>query len=146
MATTGTQIMVLHKEISKLIKQRMKHMFDDIGLTAPQLMVVGTLKEKNSMKVSEISQILNLSNSTISGIVDRLEKMDFVQRIRDEKDRRVVLVSLTETAKKKMKVVFHDELVKNMDTLMMQAEPEEIEIILMGLKKFKSILEKGDNN
>ncbi len=63
------------------------------GFTMPQLIVLDKLKN-GPKTIGEISQLVDLSNSTVSGIVDRLEAKGFVIRSRDERDRRVVRVSL----------------------------------------------------
>lgn len=63
-------------------------------------MVLYTLGKHGSMKLSDISEKLSISNSTISGIVDRLEKQKYVERIRSKEDRRVIYVSPCENSKK----------------------------------------------
>jgi DNA-binding MarR family transcriptional regulator len=65
------------------------------GLTMPQLIVLGTIKE-GARTIGEISQLVDLSYSTVSGIVDRLERNGIVVRKRDEHDRRIVWVELAE--------------------------------------------------
>ena len=66
-----------------------------IGLTMPQIAVIEAVKY-GAKTISEIARSVDLSNSTVSGIVDRLEKNKLATRHRDGKDRRVVLVKLTE--------------------------------------------------
>ncbi|RXT13707.1 MarR family transcriptional regulator [Ammoniphilus sp. CFH 90114] len=65
------------------------------GITLPQAVVLGTIKDK-PMTIGEISKTIDLSYSTVSGIVDRLERNGLVIRKRDHQDRRVVWVSLTD--------------------------------------------------
>ena len=55
------------------------------------------------MKITEFSNQLCLSNSTVSGIIDRLEKQEMVVRERSEEDKRVVYVSISPNLKKCMK-------------------------------------------
>jgi DNA-binding MarR family transcriptional regulator len=50
--------------------------------------------------MGKLSERMYLHMSTISGIVDRLEKKGFVERKRDVVDRRVVKISLTKSGKK----------------------------------------------
>jgi len=74
------------KSITRLFKAELGAM----GLTPPQAMLIGLLTEQGQMKIGDICEQLKLSGSTVSGIVDRLEKQGFVERIRSETDRRVV--------------------------------------------------------
>ncbi|AMA74559.1 hypothetical protein ACH33_00755 [Aneurinibacillus sp. XH2] len=68
------------------------------NITGPQFLVLRCLKDE-PQRISDISRQLCLSNSTVSGIVDRLEENGYVRRVRDEKDRRVVWVFFSEKVK-----------------------------------------------
>ncbi|RNB70053.1 MarR family winged helix-turn-helix transcriptional regulator [Brevibacillus panacihumi] len=65
------------------------------GLTVPQLVVIRQIIEEPKT-IGHISKAVDLSYSTTSGIIDRLEREQFVARVRDENDRRVVWISKTE--------------------------------------------------
>lgn len=62
------------------------------GITRPQILVLEQIKDAPKT-IGDISRALDLSYSTVSGIVDRLERDGLVLRNRDDKDRRVVWVS-----------------------------------------------------
>ncbi len=62
------------------------------GITKPQIIVLEQIKE-SPKTIGEISKAVDLSYSTVSGIVDRLERDGWVIRKKDEKDRRVVWVT-----------------------------------------------------
>ncbi|NGQ96807.1 MarR family transcriptional regulator [Brevibacillus sp. SYP-B805] len=67
------------------------------GITKPQILVIEQIKQAPKT-IGEISKRIDLSYSTVSGIVDRLERDRIVVRKRDEKDRRIVWVSLADGA------------------------------------------------
>ena len=70
-----------------------------LDLTLPQvkaLMVVG----RDGARMSEVGRALGASASTATGIVDRLTERKLVERVRDERDRRAVLVRLTAEGRK----------------------------------------------
>ena len=116
---------------------------DDMGLTMSQRMVIGMLFRHDELKISELSRKLGLSNSTTSGVVDRLENQQFVTRVRGEKDRRVVRVRLTPQFIEK-----HKDLQKsmegNLEKLLETCDPEEIDTIIAGLSKIKEVLERSN--
>ncbi|HHW36351.1 MAG TPA: MarR family transcriptional regulator [Bacillales bacterium] len=68
----------------------------DTNLTVPQVLVCRCIKDEPQM-VSTISETVKLANSTVSSIINRLEKHGYVTRIRDSKDRRIVWIAGTET-------------------------------------------------
>ncbi|MBP1931386.1 MarR family winged helix-turn-helix transcriptional regulator [Ammoniphilus resinae] len=75
------------------------HELSKCGITVPQAIVLDVIR--NTPKtIGEISKAIDLSNSTVSGIVDRLERNGLVERQRDQQDRRVVWVALTKDKEK----------------------------------------------
>lgn len=91
------------KEIQKQLKISAHRQFLDVNITGPQGIMLFILIHHGQLKISEISEKMGLTNSTVSGIVDRLETMNFVERIRSDKDRRVVYVKATEIIGEKFK-------------------------------------------
>jgi MarR family 2-MHQ and catechol resistance regulon transcriptional repressor len=80
-----------------------KKLEDDLqvlGLTPPQFYVLATIGYAGSLPFGEIGAKMLVTVSNLTGIVDRLEDKKFVVRKRDDKDRRVVHVMLTEKGAK----------------------------------------------
>ena len=76
------------------------HSIHDSGFTLPQLSVISILEKHGEQKVSELSLKIGLSDSTVSGILDRLEQKDIIKRERRKDDRRVVKISLLRKSQK----------------------------------------------
>ncbi|SHJ48781.1 DNA-binding transcriptional regulator, MarR family [Dethiosulfatibacter aminovorans DSM 17477] len=140
-STNGYQIASLIREINSKLNHSIKNEFKDTGLTVPQIMVLKTLSNGNRLKISEISKEMNLVNSTVSGIIDRLEKQDIVKRIRSEEDRRIVYIELSEKGNEIIKN--HRAIINNFfnDTFGNLGN-EEINTILTGLQTVKNVLDK----
>jgi DNA-binding MarR family transcriptional regulator len=64
------------------------------GLTLPQLLVIRQLAHEPKT-IGQISKAMDLSYSTVSGIIDRLEREELLERERDVEDRRVVWIRTT---------------------------------------------------
>jgi DNA-binding MarR family transcriptional regulator len=58
-------------------------------LTGPQQSAMRVLVASGGMSLKDLSKELGLAHSTVSGIVDRLEKQGMVERQADQADRRV---------------------------------------------------------
>ena len=71
-----------------------------IGLTPPQFYVLATIGYAGSLPFGEIGAKMMVTVSNLTGIVARLEEKKLVLRKRDETDRRVVHVTLTEKGTK----------------------------------------------
>ena len=66
-----------------------------IKITATQAGILFSLKQKNGRTMTELSQILSSDNSSITGLVDRLERAGFVNRNSSPRDRRVAQIYIT---------------------------------------------------
>lgn len=139
--SNGYQIPSLIREINSKLNHSIKNELKETGFTVPQIMVIKLLFNHNRLKVSEISKEISLVNSTVSGIIDRLEKQDIVKRIRSEEDRRIVYIELSSKGKEIVKE--HKVIIKNFfNNTFSNISNEEIDIILTGLQTLKSVLNK----
>ena len=65
------------------------------GVTPTQLVVIKLLDEVGDLRLGELSRRISAQNSTVTGIVDRVEQAGLVHRYRDRDDRRVWRIGLT---------------------------------------------------
>ena len=70
-----------------------------LEITTVQFYVLSSLWETDGIKFKELAQKLSMDGATLTGILDRLERQEFVLRADDPEDRRSVLVFLAEKAK-----------------------------------------------
>ncbi len=66
------------------------------GLTGPQVTAIKMLEGFGDLSLSALSSRMSARNSTITGIVDRMQRDGLVERVRSADDRRVTLIRLTE--------------------------------------------------
>lgn len=59
------------------------------GLTVPQTLVMRAIVHQQGISLKELSKQVSLAHSTVSGIVDRLEKRSMIERRPDQADGRV---------------------------------------------------------
>ena len=66
-----------------------------VKITLEQAGILFLLKAEDGQAMSQLSRLLLLDNSTVTGLIDRLEKSGFVLRKADPKDRRIFLIHIT---------------------------------------------------
>jgi DNA-binding MarR family transcriptional regulator len=93
--TAISETMQSLRRIIKSLQDYSQTVYSHFGITGPQLWVLKTLYQNGSLSLGELSKGMYLNPSTITGVIDRLEKKGFVLRGRNEIDRRVVKVQLT---------------------------------------------------
>ncbi|HLK15077.1 MAG TPA: MarR family transcriptional regulator [Fimbriimonadaceae bacterium] len=67
------------------------------GLTASQFSTLKVLKHRGSLPQKEIASYLLKTGGNVTVVVDNLERAGLVRRDRDTKDRRLVLVTISES-------------------------------------------------
>jgi MarR family transcriptional regulator, organic hydroperoxide resistance regulator len=77
-------------------KRRRWAILSEMGLSPQQSMAITTLKPGEPMPMSALADAMHCDNSSITGIVDRLESAGLAERRPSERDRRVKAVVLTE--------------------------------------------------
>jgi len=94
-----SEIMQSLRRIIKSLQDYSQTVYSHFGITGPQLWALKTISKRGSLSLGELSKGMYLHPSTVSGVVDRLEKKGYVVRDRTEKDRRVIKVQLTPKGK-----------------------------------------------
>lgn len=69
------------------------------GLTPPQLGVMQAVVRSDGISLKELSRVVGLAHSTVSGIVDRLESKGLLKRRADPADGRVTRIYPTDAVK-----------------------------------------------
>ena len=75
-----------------------KHLAKTTGLTAPQILLLQTIRDKGEVTIGELANEISLSQATVTTILDRLEKRELVYRERSREDKRKVHAYLTDQA------------------------------------------------
>ncbi len=90
-----------------IIKQKGREILTDFSITPPQFEALQYLINDKDMTIGELSNKMFLACSTITDLVDRMEKNKLVKRVRDEKDRRVVRIQVLEDGHQLIEEVLH---------------------------------------
>lgn len=73
------------------------------GFTTSQCYTILELYKSEGLSMNELSEKMNLNSSTMTRILDNLVRDKYISRGKDEVDRRIVIVNLTDTGKEAAK-------------------------------------------
>jgi DNA-binding MarR family transcriptional regulator len=96
----STSLWVRFLRFNLLSHKKLEADLEKQGLTPPQFYVLATIGYAGGLPFGEIGAKMMVTVSNLTGIVDRLEEKKIVLRKRDERDRRVVHVVLTDKGAK----------------------------------------------
>ena len=111
------------------------------GLTVPQMSALEELSKEDGLSLKELSGRMGLSHSTVSGIVDRLQRRGLVGRTPDPKDRRYSRIILSEGVKDYVREEVPSRRLGPILKALELASPEEREQILAGIGTLRRLLE-----
>ena len=98
METQSDIILATLKQITRSLDIQSKNLMRKYGLTGPQLLIIKELYKNSDLTLKQVAVKVSLSQATVTSIIDRLEKMQFVMRIRNSQDKRKVNIQLADKA------------------------------------------------
>lgn len=88
-------VLVAIRKIMRAADIHSRRLSKTAGLTVPQLLLLQAIRTLGAVAISRLSGELNLSQATVTTILDRLEQRGLAVRKRSERDKRVVHAYLT---------------------------------------------------
>ncbi|MBW7987220.1 MarR family winged helix-turn-helix transcriptional regulator [Lactobacillus helveticus] len=119
-------------EEEELKKSRFK------DLTVKEMHAIDAITMYDHLTVSQVADKLHLSRATVTSTVDRLVRKRYAERIRDEKDRRVVHLALTKKGRVLCRAyhAYHNMMVKSFLQNLNDDELQTIYHAFKNLEKF----------
>ena len=93
--------------MSRITKERL----NPYGLTPTQFFLLTALYEENGILISVLARKVALDRATLTGLLDRLERGGFTERMADPEDRRAIRIHLTakaEALREELTELYHD--------------------------------------
>jgi DNA-binding MarR family transcriptional regulator len=127
-----------------LLRQVQEPYFARFGITASQWAILRTLQRaegqgESELPLKQLGQRLLIQPPSVTGVIDRLERLDLVKRSHSKADLRVYNASLTAQGRALVKQVLvgHPDRIK---ALFAVHEPHELKILLGLLKRLETHL------
>jgi DNA-binding MarR family transcriptional regulator len=131
MFTFSNEILDSFFEINKAIYRLLKKEADRAGITVVQLKALYRISINPNTGLGELADKLRLTNSTVSGVIDRLVHSGLVERIVPPENRRAVSIHLTQKGINLLSELTSEEsnVMKKMNSIM-EMPQEEIQHLL----------------
>ncbi len=96
-------VMIAIRKIIQAIDLNSKKLVKRVGLTGPQLVILQEIASRTEMTPGDIARAVSLSQSTVTGILDRLEKRELISRRRSDGDKRRIMVRISDSGNRILK-------------------------------------------
>ena len=136
-------------QISWLAQRQLMQLLDEdrFRLTPPQFYTLLSLEQADEMKMSDLAEATQQSAASLTGVVDRLVDKQLVERSRPQKDRRQVVVLVTQRGRELISEIRQDRR-DRMQAALTQLSEAEIELLLhlldRALTGMVRVLEHGE--
>jgi DNA-binding MarR family transcriptional regulator len=84
------------ENVNKALYEWITHTVADQNLTAMEFRIIDCLVSGKASNASQCSRHLRISQSKVSVTIDKLERLGYVQRKRDQPDRRFIALQLSD--------------------------------------------------
>ena len=136
-----TSLWIRFLRFNLLSNKRLQDDLETLDLTPPQFYVLATIGYAGGLPFGEIGEKMMVTVSNLTGIVDRLEEKGVVARERDNHDRRVVRVTLTEKGTKlyKSTIPLFEKGISEFFSPLTKSQQKELSSLLRKLIRVSSV-------
>lgn len=89
-------------EIIKDFKKYAQDVLKDHEFKVSDIKYLITIAQNKNVKLNEISSLLNVDKAVVTRTIKRLEELGYVNKMKDEKDTRASIISLSEKGKEEI--------------------------------------------
>ncbi len=128
------------RQIAHEINKYSKHLQESHKITLPQIICLREIYEHGPISFSALTKLVALNNSTVTGIIDRLEKQNLVRRTRTSADRRQIHIEITEPGVRFLEEApspLKPEFIRGLNRL----SEDEVDSILKALDSLTTLLQ-----
>ncbi|HKM92857.1 MAG TPA: MarR family transcriptional regulator [Prolixibacteraceae bacterium] len=141
----STDVLSNIRKIVRSINLESKRIQKDYGVSIPQVLCLNYLYSSPNFQSTQgdVKNFLHLNSSTVSGIIQRLEKKGFIARLPKTGDKRVTNLTLTVSGQKILQHIpplLHDRLSTKLEKL----NEDEIDTIKKSLVQLVNLLQIED--
>ena len=138
--TLNTKLVKIFNDVRSIEEKELKFELSS-NLNLRDMHTIDAISVKNNKTVSQVAQLMRLTPSSMTSVIDKLVKNDYVIRIHSQSDRRLVHLALTLKGQKIYEAhkKFH---LKMCEFLLVGLSDAEIQVIMQAINNLNDFLEK----
>ena len=111
------------------------------NITSNDMHIIEAIGVDEAKNMSTVAKAMNVTVGTLTIAINGLVKKGYVNRVRSEKDRRVVLISLTEKGERAYRhhAGFHEEMIQ---ALLQDLSQEETRVLVHAFTNLKDFFDR----
>jgi MarR family transcriptional regulator, organic hydroperoxide resistance regulator len=134
-----SKVETLLRHVAVVVTHRGREHLGDYNITPPQFSALLALIDSGEITMGELCQKLFLACSTVTDLIDRMEKNGYVERFKDSKDRRVIRLRVLPAG-----IAVYEDVIKNrktyLKTVLAQISDEQQLNLVSSLESLHSLM------
>ncbi len=94
------EVLISLRRLIRAVDIHSRYLSKHFGLTGPQLIILRQLARAGEMSPGKMAASVSLSQATVTGITDRLEKRGLITKTKSDVDRRRVILQPTDACRR----------------------------------------------
>jgi len=142
-ASVSRNILIALRRIIRTVALHSRQLMEEHGLTSVQLAALHELAGRGPLSARELARCVQVSQPTITGVLDRLEQRQLITRTRGSKDRRTLHIAMTDQGRE-MLAAAPPLLQQQFTAALAQLESWEQTMILATLQRIAAMMDARD--
>lgn len=128
----------LHRVVTNYMMKKLNS-----TLSVPQIFLLHILRKKGTCTPSSIAQTMGVTSGAITSLTDRLHKQGLIARERNEKDRRVVMITLTDVGQE-LSQKLEQESIEHLSAIFNKLPEGDIDVLIEIFYRLRDVVNGMD--
>ena len=133
----------LLRHTAMIVRRHGRYILTDFDITPPQFNALVTIIRHDDLTMGSLCRHLFLASSTVTDLIDRMERNGLVERMRDARDRRVIRLRALSKGRDMLREVMRARL-EYLSEILEEFSDEEVEELESSLDRLYQLMTKRE--
>ncbi len=133
----------LLRHTSMIVRRHGREILSKFDITPPQFNALTTIIRHDNLTMGTLCRHLFLASSTVTDLIDRMERNALVRRVRDDQDRRVIRIQSREKGRELLGRVM-DARLEYLAEILEHFEDDEVDSLELSLETLHRLMKEID--
>lgn len=134
------EVIDLHRRVNHSLRLSTQDAWMQLSLTVPQVKSLFFITDHGSTNFKSLAAALKVTQSNLTGVIDRLVEQDMVSRTENPDDRRMVLLQVTNKGEALVSDL-RERRISHLSQALSDLSPEDLDFIVRGLSLLAKVTE-----
>ncbi|CAM4346342.1 MarR family transcriptional regulator [Paenibacillus phoenicis] len=130
-------------EVSKRLNGQIRDMIQE-DITMEQFQILKYISSRGRCTSTELADAFGVGKSSITAMITRMVDKGLLQRTRDQDDRRVVYLTMTEQGQRNYDIV-QDQIISTVSKYLVHFEADEVEGFISAFERLARLVGEGSS-